>query len=235
MRSKLTYANVVSTLCLFLLLGGGAAIAANALPKNSVGTKQIKNGAVTGKKVAANSLTGANLQLSTLGTVPSASTATSAENASHATVADSATTAQHAVTAESAKMANVTHADTADVAESVEELANYEVGCPTGTTLLNGTCFDNEPRGPVGAVKSAADGCASDGGYLPAPLELYAGRNVLNLGSGVGKNKRFTDEYYANTSGSNYKTLVIDGTGTITEFPIEGQEAEYICAYSLVR
>jgi hypothetical protein len=51
LRSKLTYANVISTLCLFLLLGGGAAYAANQLPKNSVGAKQLKKGAVTPAKL----------------------------------------------------------------------------------------------------------------------------------------------------------------------------------------
>jgi hypothetical protein len=51
LRAKLTYANVISTLCLFLLLGGGA-YAATQLPKNSVGTKQIKNGAVTQRKIS---------------------------------------------------------------------------------------------------------------------------------------------------------------------------------------
>jgi hypothetical protein len=50
LRDKLTYANVISTLCLFMLLGGGA-YAAVKLPKNSVGTKQIKNNAITGKKI----------------------------------------------------------------------------------------------------------------------------------------------------------------------------------------
>ena len=49
---KLTYANVVSTLCLVLILGGGAAYAATQLKKNSVGTKQLKNGAVTLKKLS---------------------------------------------------------------------------------------------------------------------------------------------------------------------------------------
>jgi hypothetical protein len=82
MRPKLTYANVISTLSLFLLLGGGAAFAASHLRKNSVGTKQIKNNAVTLKKikknsinsakVKPNSLTGKNINLNTLGTVPSA-------------------------------------------------------------------------------------------------------------------------------------------------------------------
>jgi hypothetical protein len=58
LRPKLTYANVVSTVCLFLLLAGGTAFAAaEILPKGSVGTKQLKNGAVTGKKVKPGSLT----------------------------------------------------------------------------------------------------------------------------------------------------------------------------------
>jgi hypothetical protein len=53
LRPRLTYANVVSTLCLFLLLGGGAAFAASKLPKNSVGARQIKRGAITPAKLAA--------------------------------------------------------------------------------------------------------------------------------------------------------------------------------------
>jgi hypothetical protein len=44
-RARLTYANVVSTLCLFLLLGGGA-YAAFSLPKNSVKSKNIVDGQV---------------------------------------------------------------------------------------------------------------------------------------------------------------------------------------------
>ena len=39
-RSKLTYSNVIASLALFIALGG-AAVAAG-LPKNSVGTKQLK-------------------------------------------------------------------------------------------------------------------------------------------------------------------------------------------------
>ena len=53
LRGKLTYANVISTLCLFLLLGGGAAFAASQLPKNSVGTKQLKKGSITPAKLNA--------------------------------------------------------------------------------------------------------------------------------------------------------------------------------------
>jgi hypothetical protein len=42
LAGKLTYANVISTICLFLLLGGGAAFAASQLGKNSVGPKQLR-------------------------------------------------------------------------------------------------------------------------------------------------------------------------------------------------
>ena len=50
-RRKLTYSNVVSTLCLFLVLGGTGAYAATQLAKNSVGAKQLKRGAVTLVKI----------------------------------------------------------------------------------------------------------------------------------------------------------------------------------------
>jgi hypothetical protein len=48
-RPRLTYANVIASLALFIALGG-AAVAAG-LPKNSVGPNQIKKGAVTGKAI----------------------------------------------------------------------------------------------------------------------------------------------------------------------------------------
>jgi hypothetical protein len=50
LRSRLTYANVTATVALFLALGGGA-YAATHLPKNSVGTRQLKKGAVSLSKI----------------------------------------------------------------------------------------------------------------------------------------------------------------------------------------
>ena len=55
MSGSTTYANVVSTLCLVLVLGG-VAYAAATLPRNSVGTRQLKKGAVTSPKVKNGSL-----------------------------------------------------------------------------------------------------------------------------------------------------------------------------------
>jgi hypothetical protein len=88
---RLTYANVMSSIAVFLVLGGGAAFAADQLGKNSVGSKQLKKSAVTTAKIKRNAVTtakirnravtGAKINLATLGTVPSAT---------HAGVADSA-------------------------------------------------------------------------------------------------------------------------------------------------
>ncbi|MGN6202219.1 MAG: hypothetical protein ACTHNY_07425 [Solirubrobacterales bacterium] len=55
LKPRLTYANVIATLALFLALGGGA-YAAVKLPKNSVGAKQLKKGAVTPAKLSASAV-----------------------------------------------------------------------------------------------------------------------------------------------------------------------------------
>jgi len=59
-RERLTYANVMATLALFVALGG-AGYAAVKLPRNSVGPKQIKEDAVKASEQAPNSVAGGNL------------------------------------------------------------------------------------------------------------------------------------------------------------------------------
>ncbi len=100
-RKRLTYANVMSSIAVFLVLGGATALAAGQLGKNTVGSKQLKKNAVTaaklkknavtaakiqnasvdGSKVKDGSLTGSDINVGTLGTVPSATTANSANSA----------------------------------------------------------------------------------------------------------------------------------------------------------
>jgi hypothetical protein len=79
-RESVTFSNVVAVLALFLALGGGAyaTVELKKLKANSVGTKQLKNNAVKSAKVADNSLTGSDLDESTLGKVPSAASADNA-------------------------------------------------------------------------------------------------------------------------------------------------------------
>jgi hypothetical protein len=54
-RPRLSYANVIATIALFVALGG-AAVAAG-LPKNSVGTNQLKRGAVSAAKLKRGAVT----------------------------------------------------------------------------------------------------------------------------------------------------------------------------------
>ena len=56
-RKRLTYANVMSSLAVFLVLGGGAAFAAHKLGRGSVGTRQLKANAVTTAKLKRNAVT----------------------------------------------------------------------------------------------------------------------------------------------------------------------------------
>ncbi|HTT93766.1 MAG TPA: hypothetical protein VMF55_03785 [Solirubrobacterales bacterium] len=88
-RGRLTYANVMATIAVFIALGG-ASYAAVKLPKNSVGTKQIKKEAVTAAKIKNGAVTGSKVNLATFGAVPSATHATTADNAGHAETAATA-------------------------------------------------------------------------------------------------------------------------------------------------
>jgi hypothetical protein len=144
LRDKVTYANVVSTIALVLALGGATAFAASTLSKNSVGTKQLRKNAVTGVKVKDGSLTGADVNASTLGQVPSAKAADSAKTAQrseNATRADSAARADQADAAARAgtatrasdadRAALATRAITADQALTVAPPENmHVVGAP---------------------------------------------------------------------------------------------------------
>jgi hypothetical protein len=61
LRSHLTYANVLATLAIFLLLGGGA-YAGFHLPRNSVRSENIENGQVKTPDLADDAVTAAKLE-----------------------------------------------------------------------------------------------------------------------------------------------------------------------------
>ncbi|MDO8628974.1 MAG: hypothetical protein Q7R41_00640 [Phycisphaerales bacterium] len=67
LRGHMTYANIVSSLALFLALGG-VSWAATQLPKNSVGNKAIKKNAVTGSKIKKNSITSTKIKSGAINT-----------------------------------------------------------------------------------------------------------------------------------------------------------------------
>ena len=152
LRARLSYANVTATLALFVALGG-TGYAAVTLPRNSVGTKQLRSravtasklkpGAVTGRGVRNNSLTDADINEGTLGKVPSAA------SADHASSADSAST-----------VGGMTAAQLKD-------------RCPAGTVLYEGSCFETAQREAAGVTwKDASRECEGVGRRLPDASEL---------------------------------------------------------------
>ena len=95
-RKRLSYANVMSSIAVFLILGGATAIAAKKIgsnelkanavttgkiKKNAVTTAKIKKEAITTAKIKKEAVTGAKVNEATLGEVPSAANAKNAENA----------------------------------------------------------------------------------------------------------------------------------------------------------
>jgi hypothetical protein len=61
LRSKLSYANVMATIAVFIALGGSA-YAATQLKKNSVGSRQLKKNAVTAAKIKDGAITASKIQ-----------------------------------------------------------------------------------------------------------------------------------------------------------------------------
>ena len=197
-------AMIVAIVALVAALSGTAYA---ALGKNSVGSRQLKAKAVTSGKIANNAVTSAKV-------------------------------AKGSLTGEDINvgaLGTVPSATSAASAGNANTVGGHSASCPAGTTLIRGTCFDSAPNGAVASLKAAADACAAKGGYLPTPMALYSTRQVINLGTGVGTDHQYTDSYYsAAGTGSNYTTVVIDGTGKISEQSADSA-SEFICAYALVR
>jgi hypothetical protein len=163
-RKRLTYANVMSSIAVFLVLGGATAIAAG-LAKNSVGTKQLKKNAVTAAKIKKNAVTTAKIK-------------------------NGAVTASKVNVAGFPKVPNAAHADTADTATTAGS-ANAVAGSTirkffystadttTRTTILslNGLTLTAGCEGGVAelvATTSVSDSMIHAGGtFLEAPAGLF--------------------------------------------------------------
>jgi hypothetical protein len=78
MRLRLTYSNVMSTLAFMLALGGGAAIAKQAL----LNGRDIRPRSIPANRIVKHSLTGSEINLGKLGVVRNAGHALTADNAS---------------------------------------------------------------------------------------------------------------------------------------------------------
>lgn len=216
LRKRLTYANVMSSIAVFLVLGGATAIAAG-LAKNSVGPKQlkknavtavkIKNNAVTAAKIQNGAITGAKVNLGSLGTVP---------NAAHANTANSANTAG------SAGNANTVNGNS---------VAKVFAKIPKGTTTTLGTFGTFKfvaSCSVLGEVEIEADPQSSDTDYGVsgdgAPEGPFYARNAgadPNSETITGENERGQVTFTGAQSGGAVVTGVLgwDDTSTFGNDP----------------
>lgn len=205
LASKLTYANVVASLALFIALGG-VSYAAVKLPKNSVGTKQIKKNAVTSAKIKNRSVLGSDLRNNTvtatqinegtLGQVPSAAVA--------GTAADRfVVVKRHSSTA-------------ADNNPAVARAAATEVPIIShGQITIYAKCFtdtDNALTYSEILVKTT-----TDGSYANVYNNLLVGDPSLDVGLTEGNRVALSATASANNTGYDYGygnlALGTDGVG----------------------
>jgi hypothetical protein len=187
LRKRFTYANVMSSIAVFLVLGGSA-FAATQLGKNTVGSKQlkknavttakIKNNAVTTGKIKNGAVTGAKVNLGSLGTVP---------KAAHANTADSATKAGSANTANSANTAGT--ADNANTVGGLHVVRFSQIGSsPIGKTeILNLNGLQLHAECASGSVDLTATTSVNDG-----ELSSWAEDASGDFEDGLGE---FTDDF----------------------------------------
>lgn len=117
--SKLSYANTVSTLCLFLLLGG-TAYATLSLPKNSVGSKQLKPNAVTSTKMKPGSLAATDLSRKLISVIHSASSYSETESDARYL------------------RGTITEIKSFKLGEGSNETSSAQVSCPKGYEAIGG-------------------------------------------------------------------------------------------------
>jgi len=158
----------MSTIAVFLVLGGASALAASQLGKNSVGSKQLKKNAVTSAKIKNNAvttakikngaITGAKVNVGSLGTVPSATNATNATNAGNANTVGGMTVSKINFAADSGAAPQVVLNTqglviTASCVANNPKVIAQAVGVPAGV----GVEFNTSVTSSGGTVENIAD------------------------------------------------------------------------------
>ena len=215
-RSKRPSPEMIVAIIALVAALGGTAYAAGLAPKNSVGAKQLKgkavttgkiaNGSVNGSHVADKSLTGEDINLNALGTVPSASNAAQTGNAGtitgHQAACPPGTTLIRGVCFDSSSNGVAT-----SVLKARDACAAKGGYLPSPLKLRSTKDVLNLGTG-VGTDLQYTDT------YYDKPYETP---------------KEEEEEKVVAPS-----TIVVDGKGTMTEQSVT-DNAEFICSYPLVR
>lgn len=133
---RLNYANVVSSIALFLALGGAAAVASShLLPANSVGSKQLQARAVKTGYIDRNAVRVGKIGLEAVRAGKLAKNAVPTDRLRDGAVT-SAKLRNGALTAP--KLGPVNTVEQTFPVPSVDSVANATVACPDGTVVLGG-------------------------------------------------------------------------------------------------
>lgn len=155
-----------------MLAGSGTAIAASHLLS---GDQLIKVDSLSGNRIRFHSLTGTEINLSRLGTVPAATTASRASTAGVATTAATATTADYATNAGTATTAN--YATTAGTATT----ASYADGAPFVTALPAGQTIRGDWL--MTAPANSGGGAMGDAQSFPVAIPANVTSHVIPVSS----------------------------------------------------
>ena len=204
LSKRLTYANVMSSIAVFLVLGGATAFAAG-LAKNSVGSKQLKKNAVTSAKIKKNAVTGAKIKNGTItGAKINAGSLGTVPNATHAGTADSAGSAGNANTIGGLHIVKFSLNGSGSIGKT--EILNLnglqlQASCSSGSETLTATTTTSDSE--ISAWANDASGGSSDSEYEDefdpgdtVTLPLPSNSDVLGDGAFTGGNLQTVRFFY---------------------------------------
>ncbi len=212
-RKRLTYANVVSSICLFLLLGGGAAFAASKLAKNTVGANQIKKNAVTTAKLKNNAVSSTKIQANAVTTEKIADNAVTlaklADNSvNSAKVADKSLTGKD-VAPDSLTGENINESTLGEVPNAAK------LAGKAATAFTSSTIYKSES--PVEAGQTLGDGTqviaeACDAGDIllsGGPANIASTTTLLESFPSPGSTNSWSARVNKNAQTDNFSVVVL--------------------------
>jgi hypothetical protein len=211
-QRRLTYANVVSTLALFLALGGATAYAVGSLPPKSIGAKQLRPGAVTADKIRKHAVTAPKIEANAVKNGKIANGAVKEAKLANASVSSSKL-ASEAVSTEKIKGDAVTGAQ---VNEST-------LGQVPAANAANTATFA-ESANPVAFAAVDQDGnvdTALSKGQIAVSPGKEAGIYCVSVSGFSPRGAQVTPRY--NGSGNLTAYVTIGGTGSCAAPAVEVQ------------
>lgn len=200
----------VSFVALVLVLGG-TAYAGTVLGKNSVGTKQLKNGAVTNAKLGKGAVTTGKIKNGTVTASKINTSGLTVPNALQANSAASATNAANAAEASRVDGDTVTKVfanqvpNTAPATVYSEDGLTIQAGC-NSSELNTLTATSTDPNAELNVLSDASDVSETDENTGTAAVDLFNGEGPGIEGS--------LEIEYANTAGQTVTLMLgVDYSG----------------------